>query len=511
MISTSRAPRRATPQELDQAVRRFITTAKQPVLEEPGDEPFPLDPDRYSFEPAATHLVVTVWDDQRNLTRRAISIEDERPGRLKLTIERFGGKLGSITLYDAARPTNLALPLHGRRLVFREQFRMMLKREMPGWKLETLTSEIDLQHTLSPKFPRALLHQGTNAWAAVASPPDCGEPDEILTYGLIWLDYVRRREPKLTVQGLLIFLPADQAKVTALRLQWLDPAKAVYQLFIFNQTFSVQLADLTDWGNLLSRLDICRRPLEETQSPISSLVEQTLALDGVEGIESGAGTMSLRVNGLEFGVFAGGQFDFGLDHKRPAANHHWDEIRQTVEILRQLRHADSQDKQNRIYTRQPERWLESGVRKSLPQIEPWFHASPVYGQVPTFSGPDRGIIDLLAADRHGRLTVMEIKASEDPNLPLQALDYWIRVNWHATRGEFSPLGYFPGIPLRRESPALMLIAPALKFHPTTETLLRFFSSKVRVERLGLALEWRQGVRVLFRLSGSSSASTGETT
>ena len=511
MISTSRAPRRATPQELDQAVRHLINTSKQPVLEETGEELFPLTLDRFCFEPTTTHLMVTVWDDQRNLARRAIAIEDQRPGRLKLTIERFGGKLGSITLYDAARPTNLTLPLHGRRLVFREQFRLMLKRELPGWKLETLTSEIDLQHTLSPKFPRALLRQGTNAWAAIASSPDCAEPDEILTYGLIWLDYVRRREPKLAVQGLLLFLPAGQAKVTALRLPWLDSSKAVFQLFIFSPSFSVQLADLSDWGNLSTRLDICRRPLEETQSPISSLVEQTLALPGVEGIESGSGTMSLRVNGLEFGVFAGGQFDFGLNQKRPAASHHWDEIRQTVATLRDLRQFDSQDKQNPLYLRQPERWLESGVRKSLQQIEPWLHASPVYGQVPTFSGPDRGIIDLLAADRHGRLTVIELKASEDPNLPLQALDYWIRVNWHATRGEFSPLGFFPGIALRRESPSLMLIAPALEFHPTTETLLRFFSSQIRVERLGLALEWRHRVRVLFRVAGSTSASIGETT
>ena len=511
MTSTSRAPRRATPQELDQAVRHLLTTSKQPVLEEPGEEPYPLEADHFSFDQTTTHLMVTVWDDQRNLTRRAIAIEDQRPGRLKLTIERFGGKPGSITLYDAARPTNLTLPLHGRRLVFREQFRLMLKRQMPGWKLDTLTSEIDLQHTLSPKFPRALLHQGTNAWAAIASPPDCAEPDEVLTYGLIWLDYVRRREPKLAVQGLLLFLPAGQAKITARRLQWLDQTKAVYQLFVFNPAFSVQLADLKDWGNLSTRLDICRRPLEETQSPITSLVEKTLALAGVEGIENGSGTLSLRVNGLEFGVFAGGQFDFGLNHKRPTASHHWDEIRQTVETLRDLRHPASQDKQNPLYTRQPERWLESGVRKSLKQIEPWLYTSPVYGQVPTFSGPDRGIIDLLAADRHGRLTVIELKASEDPNLPLQALDYWIRVNWHATRGEFSPLGYFPGIPLRRESPALLLIAPALEFHPTTETLLRYFSSQIRVERLGLALEWRHGVRVLFRLAGSSSASIGETT
>ena len=37
------------------------------------------------------------------------------------------------------------------------------------------------------------------------------------------------------------------------------------------------------------------------------------------------------------------------------------------------------------------------------------------------------MLDLLTLDRNGRLTVIELKADEDLHLPLQALDYWIRV------------------------------------------------------------------------------------
>ena len=181
-------------------------------------------------------------------------------------------------------------------------------------------------------------------------------------------------------------------------------------------------------------------------------------------------------------------------------------------MLHAFRSAQASDRQNPLYLRRPELWLESQVRKHIQQIEPWLYATPVYGQVPAFAANDRAIIDLLAADRNGRLMVIELKASEDPHLPLQALDYWIRVNWHATRGEFAPLGYFPGIPLRRESPRMMLIAPAFEFHPTTETILRFFSSEVQVERLGVGLEWRHRVQVLFRLAGGGqSCSIAETT
>ena len=37
------------------------------------------------------------------------------------------------------------------------------------------------------------------------------------------------------------------------------------------------------------------------------------------------------------------------------------------------------------------------------------------------------MLDLLTLDRNARLVVLELKADEDLHLPLQALDYWIRV------------------------------------------------------------------------------------
>ena len=87
--------------------------------------------------------------------------------------------------------------------------------------------------------------------------------------------------------------------------------------------------------------------------------------------------------------------------------------------------------------------------------------------MPAFAGGERGILDLLAVDHAGRLAVVELKASADLHLPLQALDYWIRVKWHLDRGEFGRAGYFPGIELRPEPPRLLLVAPSLEFHPTT--------------------------------------------
>ena len=174
-----------------------------------------------------------------------------------------------------------------------------------------------------------------------------------------------------------------------------------------------------------------------------------------------------------------------------------------AEELDRARSARCDDREHPLYRQYPEAWLESQARA---QIETHrrlaARATPIYGQVPAFAGGERGILDLLAVDYTGRLAVVELKASADLHLPLQALDYWIRVKWHLDRGEFRSCGYFPGVELRPEPPRLLLVSPSLEFHPTTETILDYFSPEIDVERIGLGLEWRKGLQVVFRLMGA---------
>ena len=115
------------------------------------------------------------------------------------------------------------------------------------------------------------------------------------------------------------------------------------------------------------------------------------------------------------------------------------------------------------------------MRNHIREIDASLWSSPVYGQVPAFAAADRGVLDLLAVDHCGRLAVIELKASEDVHLPLQALDYWMRVQWHVERREFQANGYFPGRELIQEAPRLLLVSPALDFHPSNERVLRYFS------------------------------------
>ena len=63
------------------------------------------------------------------------------------------------------------------------------------------------------------------------------------------------------------------------------------------------------------------------------------------------------------------------------------------------------------------------------------------------------MIDVLTVTREGRLAVLELKANEDIHLPLQGIDYWVRVAWHHGQGEFQKFGYFAGRELSSESPS----------------------------------------------------------
>jgi hypothetical protein len=151
--------------------------------------------------------------------------------------------------------------------------------------------------------------------------------------------------------------------------------------------------------------------------------------------------------------------------------------------LRELRRAD-RDKRHPCWRMQPERWLESEVKRDI-------------------AASDRGMIDLLAATRDGQLAVIELKADEDIHLPLQGLDYWSRVKWHHERDEFHRFGYFVsgnGVPreLSPAPPLLLLTAPALRIHPATDTILRYLSPEVEWTLIALDERWREELKVVFR-------------
>jgi hypothetical protein len=484
------------------AIDAFLETAAQPVLMEPGEDPLPIHPDKFVVGSRGGACTLECWDETRNLVRRIRAVGKVRRGFLELEVERFGGRTGSLLMIDLAQAANTAVARRGHRLKYRERFRMSLRRQYNDWKLVELSTEPDLHHSLSPAYPRALLRRGSQAIAAIGAGEDAIDVDGVLSFGLIWLDYLRRRETRLSVGTLVVFVPIGAENTTCHRVRYLSKDAAQYRVFVHGAGILEERVEPGDYTNFSTRLDAFCAPAADGE--LAEWIERLAALDGVECRPRADGSVSLAVRGLEFARTSGSTLSFGIDGRHAGGVRQLPEIEALARGLARLRDAAAADRANPLYLRHPEAWLESQVRTSASRLDASIRDTPLYGQAPHFAAGSRGITDLLAADYDGRLVVIEVKASEDIHLPMQALDYWMRVKWHLERGEFEGRGYFPGIPLRPDPPRLLLVAPALDFHPSNETVLRYFSPEIHVERIGVGIEWRQELRVMFRAPSAQS-------
>jgi hypothetical protein len=414
------------PTALLAAIDAFIKSCRTPVLLEYGEDSVRLTPGEYSLDMRGGRLWIEVWSGTRSISRRILTVDGRGPGVLDCSVYRFGGKTHKLSFLDLDRPQAAHRSHSGMRQSFAEQFRRMLFRQFPAWHVATLSCGLDLQRSFSSVYPRASLTRGNQQIAALACPSTHEEP-ALLTFALLWLDYLRLHSRPGTQTSLALFLPDTAGNLTAHRLRWLSASSLNARIFRFNGHGSAGEVDPCDLGNLDTRL----RATPCHTGHVACSVPQASAP------------------------------------------------------------ADSS-----------ERFLEMLVRSNPSAIDASLLPNPIQGQVLTFAAGDRDLIDLLAISPSGRLTVLELKTSEDIHLPLQALDYWMRIRWHAQRGELQPL--FPTIPLAEAPPRLLLVAPAMSFHSSNACILRYFSPEIEVERVGINSDWQMNLKVVLRLTGADA-------
>jgi hypothetical protein len=452
---------------------------------------------RGSSEKPLLHL----WSEQFHLTRRVLAITDHSDQRLALAVERFG----------RSKPDKLEFVRReferGAREVSREEFRdrlaHLLAEQFPDETLESLAVSPDLEHSLSGNYARGLLRRGSSYVAVLAVP--AGESSETignsLTFALLWLHRARQSSSRGMITGIRLILPKNAGGIVAHRLAAVDPQLAV------------ELYEHDPAPNILEKIDPRRAGNLDTwlvpQRESESLRDQARpALDAIVALAPQAVTVHpaaqsrevwLRFRGLPFGRWHDGRVFFGINDareeltaaSRPGFKH-------LLHDLEFYRHPLASDTRHSLYRVQPERWLESIVREDVTRIDAMLDQRFVYAQVFANAGGEHGILDLLTVTRSGRLAVIELKASEHIHLPLQAADYWLRVRRQLQGGEIARYGYFPGVELQQSSPLVYLVAPALRFHPTTDALLNYLSPELEIVRVGLAESWRRGLRVVMR-------------
>jgi hypothetical protein len=480
----------AAPELLLEQIESFLRRCRRPAALEYGDNLLALLPGFYALEIRSGRLSVEIWDETRTVSRRILGIERAGTGVLDCTAQKFGGTSVRFSFLDLDLPQSAHRKTCGTRQNFAERFRRMLARQFPGWEIASLSSSLDLQHSFSSVFPRARLTRGNQSIAAMASAGPAEEAD-LLTFALLWYDHVRARSRENEHTSLCLFLREDAGTLTAHRLRWLASDTLRPRLFRFNEHGSAGEVDPRDLGNLDTRVAARYAPPRLTRE-FEGLLSRMESIEDAGWFPEVTGAISIRSRGWEFARIEDGRLLLGLDAKREIQPCHTEEVANFAVQLAQLSPP--------VRQQFPERWFESAVRANLPKIDPTLLPAPVHGQVLSFAGGDRGLVDLLATSPAGRLAVLELKTSEDIQLPLQTLDYWMRIAWHAQRDELSPL--FPGVPLQNRPPKLLLIAPALAFHSSTATLLRYFSPEIEVERVGINEDWRKDFKVVLHLKGA---------
>jgi hypothetical protein len=506
-----------TPDLLSRTLQEFLSETRSGVVMEDGQVLFDLESAQYSVSAKKDRCLLHLWSQERNLVRNVLDAESKN-GVLTLTVRRFAQArpVKMEICRDRERRTPTAQKAARNR--YARLLERVLRREAPGWALDKarLFTSMDLERSFSPVYARGLLRKGRSAFAVmgVNQQETQAAVDASLTFGLLWLQSCHEQEAgRCLVEGLRLYAPPKSAATLQIRMAHLDHSAAKFQLYELDERDeSVEQIDHSDHGNIQTRLVRCP-DAAHVRSRFAAIVGKVLALAPQAEIAVVSPTeLSFRLHGLEFArtrlANAPGSFQveeeviFGPPGYETRLNEDtapaFTEFIKTVLEARSV-HGDRRDPLWRMY---PERWLESLVFKNVAAIDSRLDQDHVYSQVPAFSASDRAMIDVLACTRDGRLAVLELKADEDIHLPLQGLDYWARVLWHHGRSEFQQYGYFAGQQLSPQPPLLMLIAPSLRVHPATDTVLRYFSRAIEWSLVGLDERWREGVKVIYRKSAA---------
>ena len=521
--------------KLTHSIEEYLAEHPAAAVLEDGRVLFDMRSARYAVSESHDRCLLQLWSEERNIVRTVVAVQ-QRAQCLRLTTRRMG----------AAKPQSLELtPTSDRRTptardASRRAYLRVLERALTrsfiGSKVDGLRSAMDLEHSFGPAYVRGRLLRGTAADAVigVGEAESAAMVDGVLTLGILWLDHCRTHgDGRRHFGGLKVIVPPGSWRTTAERMAWLNHAAADFQLLSLDER-SEELApvDFRDSGNVESRLVhafSAAAAIERCKDGIARLMALVpeAARERVEVRAGSATEVGLLLHGLEFARvrhgFAAGSFagedeaTFGAGaNETPLTADNERLCRDLCARLFLSRHPDGTHT-DPLFRLQPERWLEAKLRAGITELLPGLREDLLYTQVPALAGGDRGMLDLLTLDRNGRLTVIELKADEDLHLPLQALDYWIRVralndDRKAAAGSgraltaFERQGYFAGAEVSPLEPRLLLVAPALRIHPGNEAVLKYLSPQVEWELIAVSENWRRELKVVFRKrSGDTTA------
>ena len=477
----------------------------------------------YEFSVEWGKLIFAWWTDDSSQSWRVTAYEIAEAELHCQASRGMGRDVVTFTLRDPLhwrenKPEDLAVA--ERRAQFSELLPQLIQTHFTDAKIQRVNVRSKFSLANPSQYVRLLLKRKKETVLAISvnEAEAQADVDGIITAGLVWFS-----ERKTPARKLWLCVPQDRSQTVLERLTLIDSSSLNLQI----ECFEVSEKD---------RAMMARRPVSqaellslhhlhaggliwpETKPPVRSRWRDrimNLAPDLIEVREdTNQKFESYKLHGLEFARTKGDErervlfgvpqypdeiaakFAFNADAARKALTEgNFPQLERLAREILTYRRADSSDLRHPFYRLRTEAWLESLLRRDIRALDATLDPRFIYSQVPAWIGDDRSILDLLTINHEGRLVVIELKAAEDAQLPLQGLDYWLRVEQARVRGEFARRGLFAGIQLADAPPLLYLVAPRLRFHRSFSLVANCIAPEVEAYRIGLNTNWRAGVKV----------------
>jgi hypothetical protein len=457
-----------------------------------------LKGEQISVSPEFGKLILTLWGEDFSECWR-IDAYEIRGERLMVRLGRQPGRWATLEIV----PEESATPAcDHRRRAFAAALRRMIEREL-GARVEYVATHRDDAHHLSGIYARMILTRAGERAIAIAVNEE--EPQEhvdgLVTAGLIWWEHARTSARGAGAQRLVFFAPRGRATAIARRLTVLRSDGPRLDLYEVDQRRGALAAVMPfDQGTLLD-LRRTRLPRPIAELPPHPVRDRALAL--APGLlrayrRPGSATESLCLRGLEIARLSRGRVLFGIGADKRALGQNWEQFERFVREVARIRHPESPEKTHPVYRLQAEAWLAEMIREDARRVDPRLDPHLLYPQIPADAAERFGRVDLLGITEDGQLALLELKTEPDVEAPMQAVEYWLRIEWHRRRGDVARRGYFPGREIADRPTLVLIIAPLLRFHPTFDLVARWIDPRVPVYKIGIAEDWRKGVRVVLR-------------
>lgn len=489
-----------------------------------GDEPVAaLTPDNFEFSVEWGKLIFAWWSEGVSQSWRVMAYEIDR-GELRLQASRgLGRETTILTLRDPDKWREICglenLPLGERRKVYAQTLARLITNNFEGAKIWRATIGAAPSRSIAGRYARLVLKLGaeTVLAAGVSEAESQADVDGVVATGLVWLAaYNKNRSEKERAKRLWVCLPKGRSQTAVERLTLLD---------VSHLDARVECLEVDERGDEVISIrpatqdELLNSHPRELIWPDGSTPDErwrerivNLAPDLIETQRDARGNgVHFAINGLEFArANVGGKVRFGVAgfHSESVVEgetgqvtlteSNFDKLERLAQEIIRYRSADCPDRRHPFYLLRAEAWLESLLRRDIRGFDATLDERFVYSQIPAWRGDERSVIDLLTVNHEGRLVVIEIKAAEDTQLPLQGMDYWLRVEQGRLRNEFRKRGLFEGVAIAEQPPLLYLVAPRLRFHRTFATVTRCIAPWIEAYQIGINANWREGVKVHTR-------------